>query len=653
MSSLKKNLNRVLIGLNAVFVASFFMNWITLVNIPSFISSANKGLLDVVQIIGGVSPIRIMGRMATIRQYLVDYNVKLIANGRMPKGIPAETNISIWIIIIMILLVLTILGMVLIPKKKYTALLPLTSSLMYGGILTQFVLFIRTNNGLSDQTVAKPTGIFVILVLLAIVNIFIAVFLFVDGEFSITTLGEQGVRKGMIGLNVLFILSFFGNWIHLQETPMFIAREGQGVDKVIAIFGDYNLFKLFSTVGEAKNYFASNGLEQMSQLNTQIWIILFGATTLVSLVSLIVMKTKYSLPIALFNAFNGAAFTIGFYLFAHKYNVTRDDVQIATVSPFVLILLLLSIYACISISVALAERNRNNYGYVFIAPFFLTFFTFLIYPNLQTLYFTFTNKTTAVADFELVGFENWSRFVGDAQFRMAFVNTWQIWGLNIIVQLGLALILVFIFYDITWQMKGMSFFRTVFYLPNLITLASVAMLFRILLDWKYGAINQALVGMGVLQTEVPWLLEPGWAQFWVAIIGAWMWFGNSFLFLMAGVQGISRDYFEAAKVDGASRIQMFTGITLPLLRPIMLYVTITSLIGGMQIFEMPQLLTDGIGAPGNSLLTMTLMLYNQYFKYKNMAYASTVAYGLFFVTLFFTLTYYLIVYARRDKGGVN
>lgn len=297
-------------------------------------------------------------------------------------------------------------------------------------------------------------------------------------------------------------------------------------------------------------------------------------------------------------------------------------------------------------------KKKNMYGYLFIAPFFLVFITFSIYPILQTLMFTFTNKKR-VGAYEFVGLDNWVRFVEDSAFKQAFVNTWKIWGMNIVLQLGIAMLLVFIFADMVWKIKGLGKFRTLFYLPNLITLASVAMLFRTLLDWKYGAINQVLVNTGITPTEINWLARPFTAQLWVAIIQAWLWFGNSFLFLMAGVLGISSEYFEAARVDGANRFQVFIKIILPLLKPIMLYVAITSLIGGMQIFELPLLLTDGLGRPGGALNTMVLWLYNQGFKYDNFGYASTIAYGIFIITVFFSIIAYRMMYANKNKGGVN
>jgi len=297
-------------------------------------------------------------------------------------------------------------------------------------------------------------------------------------------------------------------------------------------------------------------------------------------------------------------------------------------------------------------KKRDHYGYIFIAPFFLVFIVFLIYPVILTFYYTFTDFK-GYGEYAVVGFDNWTRLFTDGQFFTAFINTWKIWGINIVVQLGLAFILVFIFSDLVWKIKAVGFFRTIFYLPNLITLASVAMLFRTLLDENYGAFNQVLLELGLIDEFIKFLGRPFTAQASVAVIQAWMWFGNSFLFLMAGVTGISKDYFEAAKVDGANRFQMFGKITLPLLKPIMLYVAITSLIGGMQIFELPLLLTNGLGQPKDALLTMVLLLYNQAFRFTNFGYGATVAYGIFMITIVFSIIAYKTMYANKKKGGVN
>ena len=264
-----------------------------------------------------------------------------------------------------------------------------------------------------------------------------------------------------------------------------------------------------------------------------------------------------------------------------------------------------------------------------------SFLTFSIYPVLLTLYYSFTNYTGSQGE-EVVGFANYVRMLTDTYFIEAFVNTIKIWGINFVLQIGLALALALLFSDLRLKLKGLAFFRSFFYLPNLITISSVALLFGILLDWQHGSLNMMLLKLGIISDPINWLSQPVTAQLSVSLILTWMWFGHSFIIVMAGVSGISQDFFEAAYIDGANRWQMFTNVTMPLLKPILLYIMITSLIGGLQLFDLPLLITDGVGAPDGALNTMVLYLYNQAFKYNNYGYASAVAYGLFLITLVFS-----------------
>lgn len=294
-------------------------------------------------------------------------------------------------------------------------------------------------------------------------------------------------------------------------------------------------------------------------------------------------------------------------------------------------------------------NDVNRWGYVFIFPFIIVFLIFSIYPIFKTLYLSFTNFN-GFADANFVGLENYSRVIKDPLFWGAFKNTLKIWSINVILQFGLAFLLTIIFSDIKYKVKGLGIFRALFYLPNLIAATSVAFLFKALLDWQFGSLNQLLVKLGLINSKINWLGQPGTAIIVVAVIGAWMWFGNTFIVLMAGVQGISKDYFEAATIDGAGRWTTFGKITLPLLKPILLYSAITSLIGGLQIFDIPFLITDGVGAPGGALNTVVMYLYNTAFKYNNIGYAAAIAYALFFIiAIFSALTFKSMYGSNKNK----
>ncbi len=297
-------------------------------------------------------------------------------------------------------------------------------------------------------------------------------------------------------------------------------------------------------------------------------------------------------------------------------------------------------------------KDLNRYGFFFIIPFLIVFITFNIYPIFRTLYLSFTDYN-GFARMNFVGIENYSRVIKDQMFWESFVNTMKIWSINIVLQLGLALLLTIVFSDIKNKYKGLSIFRALFYLPNLIAATSVAFLFATLLDWQYGSLNQLLVNAGIINTKINWLGQPGTATIVVGVIGAWMWFGNSFIILMAGVQGIPKDYFEAATIDGAGRWKTFTKITIPLLKPILLYVAITSLIGGLQMFDIPFLITDGIGAPSGALNTMVMYLYNTAFRYNNIGYAGAIAYLLFFIIAIFSAITFKSMFGNKENKGVK
>lgn len=296
------------------------------------------------------------------------------------------------------------------------------------------------------------------------------------------------------------------------------------------------------------------------------------------------------------------------------------------------------------------KRDINKMGYLFVAPFVIVFLIFCVYPVLRTLYLSFTDYQ-GFGKPVVIGFSNYERVITDKFFWRDLWNTVKIWGVNIVLQLGIAFLLTIVFSDIKYKIRGLSIFRALFYLPNLIAATSVAFLFKTLLDWKYGTINQLLTGSGIVGEAIDWLGSTVTAPYVISVIGAWMWFGNSFIMLMAGVQGISKDYYEAAAIDGAGRWKVFVKITLPLLKPILLYVGITSLIGGLQMFDIPFLMCGGtIGNPSGSTQTVVMYLYKFGFETNQVGFASAIAYTLFVIILIVSVIQFKIMY-RKEKGG--
>jgi len=297
--------------------------------------------------------------------------------------------------------------------------------------------------------------------------------------------------------------------------------------------------------------------------------------------------------------------------------------------------------------------NYNRIGNLFVLPFIIVFLIFSVYPVLRTFYLSFTFYP-GYGKPQWAGLANYIRAFGDRFFRQSLINTASIWIVNIILQLGLAFILMIIFSDIKYKMKGLRVFRIIYYLPNLIACTSVAFLFKTLLDWRYGTFNQIINAIyklfGQPYNPVDWLGDADYAGPTIAVILSWMWFGNSFLMLMAGVQGVSKDYFEAAAIDGAGRFKVFTKITLPLIKPIMLYVTITSMIGGIQMFDLPFLMAGKASASYEKVETAMMYLYKFGFTTGTMqvGYASAIAYILFMIILVFSILQFKM-YNRKEK----
>lgn len=295
--------------------------------------------------------------------------------------------------------------------------------------------------------------------------------------------------------------------------------------------------------------------------------------------------------------------------------------------------------------VAVKKKSKLNYdrnGYLFVLPFVIVFAVFSIYPVLRTLYLSFTNYK-GFGTPQWAGLANYLRVFRDKFFWRSCWNTVRIWIVNIVVQLGLAFLLTVIFSDIKYKIRGLGVFRAIYFLPNLIAVTSVAFLFKTLLDAKYGSVNRMILTITnffhINAKPVDWFDNGMIAGNVMALILAWMWFGNSFIMLMAGVQGISKDYFEAAAIDGAGRWTVFGKITLPLLKPIMLYVFITSLIGGLQLFDIPYLMTDAGVSYYNDIQTAVMYLYKFGFNTgtKQVGYASAIAYVLFLIIFVFSL----------------
>jgi multiple sugar transport system permease protein len=297
-----------------------------------------------------------------------------------------------------------------------------------------------------------------------------------------------------------------------------------------------------------------------------------------------------------------------------------------------------------------SKINRNYYGYFFIAPFIIAFLIFGLYPLYNTLALSFTNYTLMTRSGENVGLQNFQVLFADELFLKAIGNTWLIWMLNFIPQIGVALLLSAWFTNSRLKIKAIGVWRAIFYLPNLMIPVVIAVLFNALFSF-YGPINQVLVRSGYMPEAMHFLQNIEVTRGVVVFIQWWMWFGQTIIIVMAGMTSIPVHLYEAAMVDGASATQMFRRITLPLLKPILIYIFVTSLVGGMQMFDVPYLLTDGRGAPSNSIMTNNILMYMKFASSKgHIGAASAVGVLTFIMTTACALGIFFFLRDRDDSN---
>lgn len=279
-----------------------------------------------------------------------------------------------------------------------------------------------------------------------------------------------------------------------------------------------------------------------------------------------------------------------------------------------------------------ARFKRDHYGYLFIAPFVIAFLIFGLYPVYNTLYLSFTDTTLLGGEANFVGLKNFQRLFADNIFINAVKNTWLIWILNFIPQIGVAMLLSIWFTSLRLRVRGVGLWRAIFFLPNLLMPAAVAALFFSLFSF-YGPVNQFMVRAGLLPEAMNFLQNSTVARGLVIFIQWWMWFGPTIILLMAGMTSISVALYESAMIDGANEQQMFWRITVPLLKPILIYIFVTSLVGGMQMFDIPYLLTDGRGSPSGSIMTNNILMYLKFSSSKgHIGAASAVGVLVFIMT---------------------
>lgn len=299
------------------------------------------------------------------------------------------------------------------------------------------------------------------------------------------------------------------------------------------------------------------------------------------------------------------------------------------------------------------QKNKTfsyaKYGYLFSLPFIIAYLVFHLYPIIYTAILGFTDcKGLGNTNWHILKDDLWKNFrtiLNNATFKTSLKNTFVLWIMNFIPQIVLALLLTAWFTSKRNVIKGQGFFKVVFYMPNIITAASVAILFNVLFGYPKGPVNDILVSLG-LRSDAYYFTNNATASRWIiAFIQFWMWYGYTMIILISGVLGINPEIYEAAEIDGANDWQTFWQITIPNLRTILTYTLITSMIGGLNMYDMSKMFNNG--NPNNSTLTTSVFIYNQAFAgsymYNRAAAASMI---MFVIIAFFSV---IVFYLMRDR----
>ncbi len=282
-------------------------------------------------------------------------------------------------------------------------------------------------------------------------------------------------------------------------------------------------------------------------------------------------------------------------------------------------------------SLSLEIKSLRRAAYFFLAPALIPIFVFFFLPALAAFVLSFTDfDIYALSNFEyarFVGLKNYLQLLDDPLFWQAMANTMYyvlVGGpLSIAVSLATALLLH------SKLVRYKSLFRTIYFMPVVTTLVAVAVVWRFLYHPRFGLLNYALGFFGI--TPIDWLGDPAWAMPAIILMSVWKGFGYNMIIFVAGLQSIPNELYEAAHMDGANAWQQFKSITLPMLAPTTVFVSIIAMINNFQLFTEPYVMTQG--GPVNSTLSIVLLMYQQGFRWWNLGYSAAIAFVLFGVIL--------------------
>lgn len=261
-------------------------------------------------------------------------------------------------------------------------------------------------------------------------------------------------------------------------------------------------------------------------------------------------------------------------------------------------------------------KKKNITPWLFIAPALIFILCFSIYPLIETIYLSF--MTTRRGDIVFAGLQNFKRLLSDQYFYTSLKNSLIYLIIQVPIMTLLAILLAMALHNGITKLKGL--FRTIYFIPFIVESVAYSLIF-VLLFQERGVINFLLSIINI--SPVMWLTQTWPARILIMLIMTWRWTGYNMIIILAGLQSIPNDYYEAATIDGANAFHKFVNITIPMLKPVILFSTILSTIGTLNLFTEPYLLTNG--GPNNSTISLGLYIYRQAFQSINLTYAATIS----------------------------
>lgn len=276
-------------------------------------------------------------------------------------------------------------------------------------------------------------------------------------------------------------------------------------------------------------------------------------------------------------------------------------------------------------------RRNKVMGWFFILIPTLLIILFYFYPMIRS--FLLSLQSGAGVNLEYVGINNYKRLLSDPVFRRAFSNTLIFLVFQVPIMVTLAMFFSVLLNQKSLKMRGL--FRTIVYLPSVTSLVAYSLVFKYLFS-NTGIVNQFLLWINLIDQPVLWLSHPIWAKVVIIIAITWRWTGYNMIFFLSALQNIEPSIYEAAEIDGANKVEQFFRITAPLLKPVILFTTVTSTIGTLQLFDETMNITQG--GPGDATLTVSQYIYNLSFKYTpDFGYASAVSFLIALVIIILSM----------------